>query len=117
MGALTFGIRAAMLAGIGLLGVAVLQPRAANAAPPPISVFEMPVLGGHERLAIQQLRSGQFDAAQSLSTKITKRYPQMPLAYYLLATLLGRQGKIAAALDSLETAIDNGLPQADRLKQ
>ena len=107
------------VAGLTVLGAGVSPSPAATSAPAAgaIGVFEMPALVALQGLAIQQLRAGQIDAAQSVLAGLIKRYPQMPLAHYLLAALLSRQGKTAAALDRLETAIDNGLARTDRLGQ
>ena len=112
-------LRVVFVAGLTLLGAGVSPSPAATSAPAAgaIGVFEMPALVALQGLAIQQLRAGQIDAAQSVLAGLIKRYPQMPLAHYLLAALLSRQGKTAAALDRLETAIDNGLARPDRLGQ
>ncbi|MDA0261884.1 MAG: hypothetical protein O3A21_06795, partial [Proteobacteria bacterium] len=104
--------------GFAVLLTVLLLGAATNAsAQAPISVFERPALSELLQVAVLNLRAGQIKTADTLLRQIIARYPQMPLAYYLHASLLSRSGKKAEALGRLEAAVTNGFTGGNRLAQ
>lgn len=107
-----------LLATIGTWASAALAQTAMNAPAAPVPTpdpFAMFALDRDLQLVTRQLRAGQFAAAEKQLRKSAARHPRIGELSYTLAVVLARQGKLAAALKSLEAAINAGFGTAARI--
>ena len=80
------------------------EPQRAN-APPDAATRPMPIGKALEH-AHKLLLAGQLDKAAQLCTQIVSQRPRLPEAHNLLAAILHAQGNSAAAIKSMQRAIN-----------
>ncbi len=113
---------ASVTVGLGLIAANPLpvgaQTPVARAASAP-NLFQMPQYVLRQRTLARSLpqlvRRGQFAKAEETLGKLIARYPHWPGHHYMLAATLALQGKSAKALESLQSAFDQGFSDAAML--
>jgi tetratricopeptide (TPR) repeat protein len=83
----------------------------------PFNVFDMPNMSERLALILGALKAGRFEIAEKSLRAVIEKYPDRAQNHFLLATVLASQNKQKEALDSLETAINNGFQDSERLQK